>query len=61
MTLADQRRIEATRDRTGWGRELPEPLGFEQIVARFQGAYPDEQRREWMRERLEAWRRKAGI
>lgn len=58
MTLADRRRIEATRDRRGWNREVKEPLGFEQIVARYQSAYPDEQRREWMRERLREWRRK---
>lgn len=58
MRLADRRRIEATRDRTGWGREFPELSGFEQIVSRFQAPYEDEQRRAWIEERLREWRQK---
>lgn len=57
MTLADRRRIEATRDRRDWNREVKEPLGFEQIVARFQSAYPDEARRAWIERRLHEWRK----
>jgi len=57
MSLADRRRIAATRDRRDWNREVREPLGFEQIIARFQAPYDDERRQEWVRRRLEEWRR----